>query len=415
MIDALIKLYCDQSLPEPALVRLMELAVRVDEGDPMTPALGTNLVAYFTLQKGDFPRARRFGERAIRHFREADALFGEMHLYAHIGQAELATGGLAAAEANYRTMRDLCRERLGEGSDLEAIASVLAAEVRYLADDRIESRRLLGPALARIEEADGWFDVFAAGYLTATRLELNDHGPAAAYAAIDRGRATAERRAMGRLAALLEEELIRVATVSGDLDRALAGCRHAGLSLDTGDAGRAAPSVSSVRGDSHALIAARLLIRLDRPQDALAFLEIAEQQAQKTGTPLSRRITTRVLRALAESRLGRRDQALSLLSIATGLARVQRNSRGHFSTRARSFTSSPGRSSTSRNPSLHSAKGSGGSSARAAQPRQQPRTAPTISAFRPANVRFSTCSPRDSPTRRSPAASGSIRTRSNTT
>ena len=268
MIDALIKLYCDQPLSEAALARLAERVGRMDEKDPMTSALGDNLVSYFTLQKGDSPRARRFGERAIRHFRQADGLFGEMHLYAHIGQAEMATGALAAAEASYRTMRDLCRERLGEGSDLEAIASVLAAEARCLADDRVAARRLLGPALARIEEADGWFDVFAA---------------------VERGRATAKRRAMRRLAALLEEEWIRIATLCGDADRALAECARAGLSLEVGAAAEAALPVSSLRGDGHALIAARILIRIDRPQDALTFLQVAEQargyrQLNESGT-----------------------------------------------------------------------------------------------------------------------------------
>ena len=327
VIDALIKLYCDQPLPDAALDRLTELVGRMDDADPMTPALGTNLVSFFTLQKGDFLRARRFGERAIRYFRQADALFGEMHLYAHIGQAELAIGGLAAAEINYRTMRDLCRERLGEGSDLEAIASVLAAEARCLADDRPASRRLLVPALARIEEGDGWFDVFAAGYLTAIRLELCDHGPAAAYAAIERGSATATRRSMCRLSALLEEELIRVATICGETERAQVACAKAGLSLDAADAGQTTFPVSSLRGDGHALIAARLLIGIDRPQEALTFLQVAEHQAQKNGTPLSRRITARALRALAENRLGRRSQALSFVSTAMGLAGPDKFSR----------------------------------------------------------------------------------------
>jgi LuxR family maltose regulon positive regulatory protein len=320
LIDALIKLYCDQPLSEAGLARLAERVGRMDAGDPVALALGTNLVSYFTLEKGDFPRARRAGEQAIRHFRLADALFGALHLHVHIGQAELATGNLAAAEGNYRTMRDICRDRLGEGSDLEAIASVLAAEARYVADDRAAARALLVPALARIEDADGWFDVFAAGYLTAVRLELADHGPAAAAAAIDRGLGTAVRRAMPRLAALLDEERIRVATVAGEAEEAQDACRRAGLSLSVDDAAKAAAPVSSLRGDGHALVAARLLMRLGRPEEAVAFLEAAERQAQKLGAPLTRRITTRVLRALAEEALGRRDQALALTLIATGLA-----------------------------------------------------------------------------------------------
>jgi LuxR family transcriptional regulator, maltose regulon positive regulatory protein len=299
----------------------------MDERDPMTAALGTNLVAYFTLQQGDFPRARRFGERAIRHFRAADALFGELHLYAHIGQAELAVGDVAAAEASYLKMRELCRERLGEGSDLEAIAGVLAAETRYLADDRAAARELLAPALARIEAADGWFDIFASAYLTAARLELADHGPAAAYAAIERGQATAARRSMGRLTVLLGQESIRVATLSGDLDRALAACREAGISLALADAIEAGRPVSSLRGDGPAVIAARLLMKLDQADEALAFIAAADEQARSIGTPLSRRITARVVRALLEARLGNRVQARAMLSAATGLAGPEKLSR----------------------------------------------------------------------------------------
>ena len=320
VIDALIKLYRDEPLPEADLDHLMELVGRMGDEEPMTRALATNLAAFFTLQKGSFPKAKRYAERAIRHFHAADALFGEIDLYAHIGQAELATGNLTAAAAAYRTMRDLCRRWLGEGSDLEAIAAILEAEERYEADDRGRARRLVEQGLGRIEEADGWFDIFAAGYLTAIRLELADHGPAAAFAAIERGHTTAERRAMGRLAALLTEELIRVATIAGDSERALRTCREAGLSLKPGDAGALPAPLSSLRGDGRALIAARLLIRLGRPEEADVYLQAAERQTQKVGTPLTRRITARALRAIAEERRGRRDQALAALTVATGLA-----------------------------------------------------------------------------------------------
>ena len=94
---------------------------------------------------------------------------------------------------------------------------------------------------------------------------------------------------MRRLAALLEEEWIRIATLCGDADRALAECARAGLSLEVGAAAEAALPVSSLRGDGHALIAARILIRIDRPQDALTFLQVAEQargyrQLNESGT-----------------------------------------------------------------------------------------------------------------------------------
>jgi len=320
VLDALIKLYLDLPLPEPDLNRLMEMLGRMGDEEPMTLALATNLAAFFTLQKGSFIKAKRYAERAIRHFRDADALFGEIHLYAHIGQAELATGNLIAAATAYRTMRGLCRRWLGEDSDLEAIASVLEAEERYEADDRLQARRLLEPALSRIEEADGWFDIFGAGYLTAVRLEFADHGPAVASAAIERGLRTADRRGMSRLATLLKQESVRVATLAGDTESAIALCDNMGLSLDADKAASGPLPVSSLRGDGPALLAARLLIRLDRPQGADAFLQVAERQTQKGGSPLARRITIRALRALLEERRGRRDRAVAALTIATGLA-----------------------------------------------------------------------------------------------
>lgn len=327
IIDALIRLYCDEPLGESALEALVELTGRAGEKDPIGLALATNLVAFFMLQKSDYLRARRFGERAIQHFRKVEAVFGEIHLYAHVGAAELAIGNRAAAATAYQTMRDLCRRTLGEDSDLEAIADVLEAETAYEADERVAARDLLGPALERIEHADGWFDVFAAGYVTAARLEYIDHGPAAAFAALERGRGTASVRDMRRLARLLEEETIRTAILSKDIDRALALCRNLGLPLTRSEARSIPLPVSAIRGEGPALIIARLHIAAGEPDEAIAFLSTAEEQMQRHGAPLTRRITARVLRALAESALGRADRAVLTLATAVRLAASERFAR----------------------------------------------------------------------------------------
>jgi len=90
------------------------------------------------------------------------------------------------------------------------------------------------------------------------------------------------------------------------------------------------------------------------------------------------------------------------------------NSRARSSTRARSSGNSPGTSSRSRIRTPRSASGSDDCSVRAARKRRR-RVGRTISGCRAASARFSSCSRRDSPTRRSAGASGSIRTPSNIT
>jgi LuxR family maltose regulon positive regulatory protein len=78
--------------------------------------------------------------------------------------------------------------------------------------------------------------------------------------------------------------------------------------------------VSALRGDGTALTAARLLVKVDRVKDALAFLDAADRQARSGGTPLGRRIVTRVIRASIEARMGNRPQAVAMLSAAAVLA-----------------------------------------------------------------------------------------------
>jgi len=295
LIDALIRLYCDEPLEPASLDALAQMGRRMPAHDPIGTALTSNLLAYFLLQSGAYIPAKRYAARAIAQFQQAKAAFGEAHLYAHLGAAELALGNRAAAAAAYGAMRDLCRSALGPDSDLEAIAGVLEAEVRYEADERGLARELLGAGLSRIEQADGWFDVFAAGYVTAARLDGVEFGPAAAFEALERGRQTARDRDMRRLARLLAEETIRTATLAGDVERASDECRQLGLALTPAD--DLPEPVSALRGDGPALLLARLCLVAGDSGSASGFLAIAERQMQRRGAPFTRRITARLLAA----------------------------------------------------------------------------------------------------------------------
>ena len=315
-IDALIRLYCDEPMQSAALEALAELGRRTSPQDPIGTALTSNLLAYFTLQPGDYILAKRYATRAIAQFRQANAAFGEAHLYAHLGAAELALGNRAAAAEAYRTMRDLCRAALGPDSDLEAIAGVLEAETSYEADERGHARELLGGCLSRIEQADGWFDVFAAAYVTAARLDGVDHGPGAAFEALERGRQTARTRDMRRLERLLAEEAIRTATLAGDVERAAAECRNIGLPLTP--AADLPEPVSSLRGDGPALLLSRLTLAIGDRQAASGFLEVAGMQFQRGGAPFTRRILAKLLAAAG----AREDSTDTLVEMAAGAVRL---------------------------------------------------------------------------------------------
>jgi LuxR family maltose regulon positive regulatory protein len=393
LIDALIRLYCDAPLDDASLEALAELGRRAPTQDPIGAALTSNLLAYFSLQTGGYILAKRYAVRAIAQFRQAKAVFGEAHLYAHLGAAELALGNRAAAAQAYGAMRDLCRSALGPDSDLEAIAGVLEAETSYEADDRARARELLGAGLSRIEQADGWFDVFAAGYVTAARLDGVDHGPAAAFDALERGRHTARARDMRRLDRLLAEETVRTATLAGDIERAAAECRHLGFALTRST--EAPEPVSSLRGDGPALLLARLALASGDRRSAGGFLEVAEAQFQRRGAPFTRRISAKLL-AAAVRRDEAGDVAAETTAAAVRLALPDRFLRTLFD------------EASILGDLLDKARAGAGS------PAARARRRPT-SRCRRASGRFSGCSPPASATRRSPARSRSIPTRSNIT
>ena len=108
--------------------------------------------------------AQEYAEGAIRCYRQGDAVFGSLHLHAHLGQIKLMRGDLDGAASQYAEMQERLDRLPDDTSALLAICRTLRSEVAYETNDLVQSSTLLSHAMGSVEEEDAWLDVRAAAY-----------------------------------------------------------------------------------------------------------------------------------------------------------------------------------------------------------------------------------------------------------
>lgn len=168
------------------------------------------------LHLGDLAGTERAGRLALRHMSAAGSVLGLAYCLFHLGQSAFHRGLRREAEATYREAMAIAADNFGADSGLKAVAAVLLAEVLHEAGQGDEALSLIGPALAQIETADGWLDIYASGYRVAAALQLARGSREAALAVLARGERTAAERGLARLGRLVACERARVLAAMGE-------------------------------------------------------------------------------------------------------------------------------------------------------------------------------------------------------
>lgn len=274
LVDAHVRLYEDEPLGPLDASLLENFASDGDDADPVAAALISNLLCLIFLHMGDIPNARSHCARAVRSYRRANAVFGELHMRAHLGLILYQEGDLAAAEAELRGMVRGCTQLVGADSDIEAIANVMLAEVLVERGDIDGAATLVNASLDRVATSDAWLDVLASAYKTMARVALRQDGIKAATAVLNSAVETARRRRLPRLDRLAKAEKARALVLIGryaeaelELEALLQRGDPSGLPQPTGEVDWA------LRNDSVLTTHARLLTRTGRPDQALAVLD----------------------------------------------------------------------------------------------------------------------------------------------
>ncbi|MZR29835.1 LuxR C-terminal-related transcriptional regulator [Sneathiella litorea] len=279
LIKLLLFLYSDRQVPLSELPKLENSLASIATDDYVQIALSHNLLCFQYLENSMLDQARRYGDLAIQSFQNAGALFGEVHLYTHLGQAHYFDGDLKSAVQHYRTMIEKVRQNLGEKSDLDAIGQVLYAETLVEQGDLEAGEQILNWALPHIADNDSWFDILAAGYYTAVRIQKIRKNDNAALAILDQAAQTGHRRDYGRLRRFVMRERISLLASIGLPSEAAALAESKGLGEESISKLVFNTLPSRLRGDVPAIMWARIYFeqqRYDLVLNTLAALEEAQ-------------------------------------------------------------------------------------------------------------------------------------------
>lgn len=316
LVDMHVAVYEDRAMDESDETRLHAIIARLRADDALGRALALNHLCTVTLHLGKFTLSQRYGEAAMQLYQQAGAVFGALHLHAHLGQMRLARGDLDGAEHEYHVMATRALGLPDHAGELVAIAQALRAEVAYEMNDIGRCESLLERAMQSVEDSDAWLDVLAATYRVATRLAFLASGLPGALSVLAHAERTAAARGMPRLLRLIRVERIRALTLSDELDEAGQEIVRAELGGVVDDTGHEADW--AMRQGSTAVTLARFLVRVRRPAEALRILAAAEANALDGGQLLAV-AKLRVMRAAALWQQRERAAAVSALCDAVRL------------------------------------------------------------------------------------------------
>jgi len=316
LVDGHVRVYEDQ----PFVKGTKELLNRILESsrpdDLVGQALALNLLCIHALHMGHFDRAQEYAEGAIRCYRQGDAVFGSLHLHAHLGQIKLMRGDLDGAASQYAEMQERLDRLPDDTSALLAICRTLRSEVAYETNDLVQSSTLLAHAMGSVEEEDAWLDVRAAAYRVRTRLAYIRSGLPGALTELAHCEKVAEARKMPRLLRLMKIERIRALTLSNEIGAARRIMREIDLTFEAYDWDTGQDW--ALRQGTAGVAIARWLVRARRSRDALAFVDPAEDFAIRGGQLLTL-AKLRIIRAAAHWRLNQKTDATAALLSALRL------------------------------------------------------------------------------------------------
>ena len=180
---------------------------------------------------GWLERALEPTRQASEHLRALGSLYGEMFTRFQEARIRLAQGRLEEAQATLEHARSDIERSFGPRSDLAANCAVYMAEIFYERDCSDKALALLAWALPHVEEADGWLELYVAGFGTAIRA-AGGRSPEHARLMITRMRSLANRRQLRpleRLADIHEIELLLQQGRIGDAQRVAGGAGLEGM------------------------------------------------------------------------------------------------------------------------------------------------------------------------------------------
>lgn len=281
----LVELLLSEYGCEPSADMMTETAFKEVEDltadDPPLSALILTWRCLYSTQMGHLDRAFQYGQRAIGEFRKGRSTYGELFIYLHFGQAEMARGRCRSALAEYGKARQIARRDFPGDAGVRRICNIALGEVHWEAGDNSTAQKHLRNVSKQVQHPEAWFDMLMAAYRCSAEFLVESVGVERGVLYLDEARDHTTDQNLYRLTRYINALQFLVLARAGESAEALAFAQRFGRDFDLG---HIHPDLRTWRELEVAIQAVSTLAQLEHaPGRAHRFIMDTFQVAQARG------------------------------------------------------------------------------------------------------------------------------------
>ncbi|MFE3837268.1 LuxR C-terminal-related transcriptional regulator [Pseudogemmobacter sonorensis] len=198
-IDSLVAVYEDHGIDAVGITELRAVARAEAQENTWKQGWIYNHLTIAHTRAGDLEEAMHCALRALAAYQEERASYPQIFMQIHIAYIHCRAGRPDRAQDHIGQALGMIRSRHWGDRNLQAIAHVVLARIRYLQGALPEARQLLEPALPVMARGEGWVDFYADGYATLARARMALEGWTEAREVLAEAEELADARELGRL------------------------------------------------------------------------------------------------------------------------------------------------------------------------------------------------------------------------
>ena len=233
LVESLLAGYEGKMLSEKFCSLLTRNISSIDHEDHVSLGYHFNMLCFAYAQRGMFREARYYAEAAIREFRLFGSTYGEVYINLHLGDISFAEGKSEQARERYQIGLKLTRQYFNDDMSLKLAGKILKAELSYELNQLRGLSVITASIASQLEKREAWFDVYAAGYITASNVEFEKSGIDAAETILERALFYARTQKLEHLTNLLLFQRMDLLLRAGLDRKALRVLKESGLRLES--------------------------------------------------------------------------------------------------------------------------------------------------------------------------------------
>lgn len=281
LVELLLSEYgCEPTAAIMSAAAFAEVEALTKDDLPLSALILTWRCLYST-QMGFLDRSFQYGQRAIGEFRVGKSTYGELFIYLHFGQAEMARGRCRSALLEYGKARQLARRDFPGDLGVRRICNIALGEVYWETGDIAAAQKHLRNVSKQVRHPEAWFDMLMAAYRCSAEFLAESGGVQRAILYLDEARDHATDQSLDRLTRYINALHFLLLARQGQPGEALAFAQRFGRDFDLRDL---SPDLRTWRELEVAVQAVSMLAQLEHaPGRAHRFIMDTLQVAQARG------------------------------------------------------------------------------------------------------------------------------------